>query len=293
MHLRLIISIHALREEGDGHRAKSSCTERYFYPRPPRGGRRRPLCPVWPRRGISIHALREEGDLFSELQTGRGEIFLSTPSARRATDKMRLIREAFKFLSTPSARRATGRFLAEESESKNFYPRPPRGGRLERKIEQHERKHFYPRPPRGGRLISRAPMWLPPIFLSTPSARRATAVVWPHPVSVMHFYPRPPRGGRPAIGVETHRQVTEFLSTPSARRATWPHRDRLGRVDDFYPRPPRGGRRRHRVRDTQGVQFLSTPSARRATMKARFPQAVDVVFLSTPSARRMCRASGS
>ena len=240
MHLRLIISIHALREEGDGHRAKSSCTERYFYPRPPRGGRRRPLCPVWPRRGISIHALREEGDLFSELQTGRGEIFLSTPSARRATDKMRLIREAFKFLSTPSARRATGRFLAEESESKNFYPRPPRGGRLERKIEQHERKHFYPRPPRGGRLISRAPMWLPPIFLSTPSARRATAVVWPHPVSVMHF----------------------------------------------YPRPPRGGRRRHRVRDTQGVQFLSTPSARRATMKARFPQAVDVVFLSTPSARR-------
>ena len=26
-----------------------------------------------------------------------------------------------------------------------------------------------------GDLISRAPMWLPPIFLSTPSARRATA----------------------------------------------------------------------------------------------------------------------
>ena len=34
-----------------------------FYPRPPRGGRRRPLRLHPPHTHISIHALREEGDL--------------------------------------------------------------------------------------------------------------------------------------------------------------------------------------------------------------------------------------
>ena len=57
-----MISIHALREEGDESPILSACTPVYFYPRPPRGGR-----PVDPDR-ISLT-----------------EAFLSTPSARRAT----------------------------------------------------------------------------------------------------------------------------------------------------------------------------------------------------------------
>ena len=56
------ISIHALREEGDWAVRRSCYSHRDFYPRPPRGGRR----PYDPRQqtpeGISIHALREEGD---------------------------------------------------------------------------------------------------------------------------------------------------------------------------------------------------------------------------------------
>ena len=36
--------------------------ERYFYPRPPRGGRRRILNNIDHYVDISIHALREEGD---------------------------------------------------------------------------------------------------------------------------------------------------------------------------------------------------------------------------------------
>ena len=79
------ISIHALREEGDGDLHKKHVDVLYFYPRPPRGGRplhmtnneiiysisihalreegdqRRPASPPH-RRAISIHALREEGD---------------------------------------------------------------------------------------------------------------------------------------------------------------------------------------------------------------------------------------
>ena len=56
------ISIHALREEGDtAHRPPSSCPC-HFYPRPPRGGRRAGYVVI--------------GDTL---------VFLSTPSARRAT----------------------------------------------------------------------------------------------------------------------------------------------------------------------------------------------------------------
>ena len=56
------ISIHALREEGDLSFGLSRPGQCYFYPRPPRGGRR-----IWLSRGV-----------------GRVP-FLSTPSARRAT----------------------------------------------------------------------------------------------------------------------------------------------------------------------------------------------------------------
>ena len=80
-----IISIHALREEGDVPASSSLIAYTYFYPRPPRGGRPGGLrgaghrladfYPRPPRGGrlvdmeilglpleISIHALREEGD---------------------------------------------------------------------------------------------------------------------------------------------------------------------------------------------------------------------------------------
>ena len=56
---------------------------------------------------ISIHALREEGDATVTQQPRGTSIFLSTPSARRATDKMELDSKGNVFLSTPSARRAT------------------------------------------------------------------------------------------------------------------------------------------------------------------------------------------
>ena len=57
-----IISIHALREEGDLPPRARMTTSRYFYPRPPRGGRQcwHSFCD--PDLPISIHALREEGD---------------------------------------------------------------------------------------------------------------------------------------------------------------------------------------------------------------------------------------
>ena len=57
----------------------------YFYPRPPRGGRRYDLKNGAEDLHISIHALREEGDSAIFQNVFFRTKFLSTPSARRAT----------------------------------------------------------------------------------------------------------------------------------------------------------------------------------------------------------------
>ena len=190
------ISIHALREEGDQRQPCIVAKLLYFYPRPPRGGR--------PSGGFAMGYVTK---------------FLSTPSARRATPDSAGDHPDQRFLSTPSARRATISSAMCRRAKTNFYPRPPRGGR--RAHQAHETRtpwisihalreegddmgprdrrspgNFYPRPPRGGRLRS---------------APRAAATV--------HFYPRPPRGGRPSRLPQTYTEYI-FLSTPSARRAT-------------------------------------------------------------------------
>ena len=106
-------------------------------------------------------------------------------------------------------------------------------------------------------------------FLSTPSARRATACENHRTRPECYFYPRPPRGGRHDAIVEWV-DGGRFLSTPSARRATpcpWPPAPRQAH---FYPRPPRGGRRAACLEPRQGTPFLSTPSARRATADHQF-----------------------
>ena len=56
---------------------------------------------------ISIHALREESDGGGAPQALPLLLFLSTPSARRATGIHGLLSTSPIFLSTPSARRAT------------------------------------------------------------------------------------------------------------------------------------------------------------------------------------------
>ena len=57
------------------------------------------------------------------------------------------------------------------------------------------------------------------LFLSTPSARRATRSPIRAMARLKYFYPRPPRGGRRFVfGLKV--TPTLFLSTPSARMAT-------------------------------------------------------------------------
>ena len=57
------------------------------------------------------------------------------------------------------------------------------------------------------------------LFLSTPSARRATLLIPSNHLEGEYFYPRPPRGGRRSAS-SSMTASSIFLSTPSARRAT-------------------------------------------------------------------------
>ena len=106
-----------------------------------------------PRRGdISIHALREEGDSAPISIDSTIRAFLSTPSARRATTAITKWRKG-DYISihalreegdqrTPQGmaiRQISIHALREEGDPifeiipadiYNFYPRPPRGGRL-------------------------------------------------------------------------------------------------------------------------------------------------------------------
>ena len=122
---------------------------------------------------------------------------------------------------------------------------------------------FYPRPPRGGRHFNVDTFVDNLLFLSTPSARRATPILKAAIPSLIDFYPRPPRGGR-RYNANSKGGIEIFLSTPSARRATAceffvvpldlisihalrEEGDTLQTLSStsttyFYPRPPRGGR---------------------------------------------------
>ena len=190
----------------------------HFYPRPPRGGRRTVGGSPHGVECISIHALREEGDVRDAQAGCHAQPFLSTPSARRATEilnslkngtsisihalreegdrglekravrggiSIHALREEGDFdrgdrhrsgrtISIHALReegdgRADGRedgseisihALREEGDTsskttfwraKNFYPRPPRGGRRPQRASPPQPFDFYPRPPRGGR----------------------------------------------------------------------------------------------------------------------------------------------
>ena len=239
---------------------------RYFYPRPPRGGRQ--LSSDWIKEGTE---------------------FLSTPSARRAT-RLPCSGSSWSWNFYPRPPRGGRRLrrIRPLHTFSDFYPRPPRGGRpllLSKGLPRTV--HFYPRPPRGGRLcpfgvkLTRAES-----FLSTPSARRATSgnyaslhwsgYFYPRPprggrLAVIHFYhsnqnyfyPRPPRGGRQrpygqaqhpqGISIHALREegdpeslelvVVEEISIHALREegdGVW--RLRMGPGQNFYPRPPRGGR---------------------------------------------------
>ena len=216
-----MISIHALREEGDGRKGGRPRKAKDFYPRPPRGGRQGLIYDmmdttaflsmpsarratdqtVWPlpSRHISIHALREEGDLPGH-PTFCWQHRISIHALREEGDEeMQALRCCLFGISIHALREEGDQVQAHSfSREADFYPRPPRGGRRISCTGITILRYFYPRPPRGGRLIAHFCFLISKKisihalreegdaesgitdfcahkFLSTPSARRATA----------------------------------------------------------------------------------------------------------------------
>ena len=196
----VVISIHALREEGDRcspcPRSDRLC---YFYPRPPRGGRRTGAATSCHSGQFLSTPSARRATFKPEQSSVLQGLFLSTPSARRATPAAASASMTRSFLSTPSARRATVATLLRIAKAQNISIHALR--------EEGDVG--------GGQFYATTDQ-----FLSTPSARRATAMAHRRSGHRRDFYPRPPRGGRRSSPIKFHAH-RGFLSTPSARRATF------------------------------------------------------------------------
>ena len=173
----------------------ATCGQRNFYPRPLWGGR---------LMAISITFYQFE--------------FLSTPSVGRATQIDGHQLEITKFLSTPSVGRATQHSRPSLSRVRNFYPRPPWGGRQCFLSAYGLWAYFYPRPPWGGR-----------------PATAGTGDV------LQDFYPRPPWGGR-LLGHGKRRCPTEISIHALRGEGDQDAGGASSARRHFYPRPPWGGR---------------------------------------------------
>ena len=263
-----------------------------------------------------------------------GNEFLSTPSARRATSQCNTSSNAMPI--SIHALREEGDICCQQHSAHR--PISIHALREEGDVSAHRwqgiQEHFYPRPPRGGRLNTNIANGFAGVFLSTPSARRATCILSFLMLLYQIFLSTPSARRATPASVGFAVAVFRFLSTPSARRATHNvdgakrhrnisihalreegdscilfeelldlisihalreegddlrHKGRA-RGSNFYPRPPRGGRRRrevalnvckkisiHALREEGDFpfcdfiilyfQFLSTPSARRATYR--------------------------
>ena len=154
--------------------ARPCAASGYFYPRPPRGGRRPASLDHTECSSISIHALREEGDTATLSVMSEVRDFYPRPprGGRHAGTEGLTVAKAISIHA-----------LREE-------------GDLVSMVLHTFLCYFYPRPPRGGRRSWTLKRLMILRFLSTPSARRATKklpTIWR---GTSDFYPRPPRGGR-------------------------------------------------------------------------------------------------
>ena len=288
----LPISIHVLREEDDTSMMTEMSRKRYFYPRPPRGGRlSNSVNCLTAITFLSTSSARRTTLDMSSCSPTPSRLFLSTSSARRTTRESGVRNSMDVFLSTSSARRTTMDSFAGFGKWMIFLSTS--SARRTTTVDYAKMSYN--------------------IFLSTSSARRTTQMQADLDVDVIfisihvlreeddrqgrplrssqvYFYPRPPRGGRPGaarprcpgqdISIHVLREEDDYslcslptgseisihvlreeddgcILSPSTRQTVISIHV-LREEDDLY-RINRG---------SYTIQFLSTSSARRTTRKS-------------------------
>ena len=234
------ISIHALREEGDLQRSGHDARHFDFYPRPPRGGR--PTCSMYSKISGDFYPRPPRGGRQRSFWRFHLICTISIHALREEGDRGPHL--------TAGGKRISIHALREEGD----------------RIGQHVKMldgDFYPRPPRGGRpngLVAFANGY---IFLSTPSARRAThrqrAGRHPESISIHALREEGDDQSRglhsgciisihalreegdlqPVYGRHRFCQISIHALREEGDCRTW---CTAWRTAYFYPRPPRGGR---------------------------------------------------
>ena len=211
---------------------------------------------------ISIHALRVEGDVQSITPPRRSRIFLSTPSGWRATPLE--VNSKFKCVISIHALRVEGDCHLP--------------------LLQGGNRDFYPRPPGGGRRIGDTYKAYMAIFLSTPSGWRATDKIID--INVNAQFLSTPSGWRATSKVSS--MVENCLISIHALRVEGDHVACFGKpcpVISIHALRVEGDLFFQEY-DMTAVKFLSTPSGWRATFVLSVMQIFLKLFLSTPSGWR-------
>ena len=213
------ISIHALRGEGDMRRLPTARLPRYFYPRPPWGGRPSHCIPLpggsdfYPRPPwggrlphssstaqnicISIHALRGEGDSCAFCLSTMPSM-ISIHALRGEGDLGRNRVRGRRYSISIHALRGEGdlRWRQMQGYPADFYPRPPWGGRHVTPYPVKGIQHFYPRPPWGGRRAPRRYFFFGGTISIHALRGEGDTGAGDTNRDPGNFYPRPPWGGR-------------------------------------------------------------------------------------------------
>ena len=170
------ISIHALREEGDGCSIDLGHIVDVFLSTPSARRATHELDHGQRAQVISIHALCEEGDV-DRADVPEGVVISIHALCEEGDQELKEQEPSTAtFLSTPSARRATSTSRQMQDRQKISIHALCEEGDRKTAASLSARSHFYPRPLRGGRPSRSTTRRSSSRFLSTPSARRATSV---------------------------------------------------------------------------------------------------------------------
>ena len=174
LHGVLRISIHALREEGDACSAVMPYTIINFYPRPPRGGR--PVSvPVRYSSFLNFYPRPPRGGRRG-MRRGSPDLRNFYPRPPRGGRRRQPVQWPRRFSISIHALREEGDLPLGRNETarKISIHALREEGDVQHRHDHAGQHNFYPRPPRGGRRAGSVRGMAVNLFLSTPSARRAT-----------------------------------------------------------------------------------------------------------------------